>query len=135
MKFSTKSTYGIRAIARLAKNRGLGNLSLASIAEDEKISLAYLERIFVALKRSKIVSAEKGASGGYRLIKDPKQISALEIIQSLEGKKSLFHCQGMKGKIFCSTDCRCVANQALSKLQTTLNDSLENVKLSELISR
>jgi Rrf2 family protein len=133
MKFSTKSTYGLRAIARLAKNWGEGNVSLASIAEDENISLAYLERIFARLKRSNIVKAEKGATGGYRLIKKPQDLSALEVIQSLEGKNSLFHCLNKNGKIFCSLSCDCTANQALVKVELALNKTLERIKLSELV--
>lgn len=133
MKFSTKSTYGLRAIARLAKTHGKGNVSLSSIAEEEKISLAYLERIFVNLKRAGIVKAAKGAAGGYRLAKKPRDLSALEVIRSLEGENSLFHCLGKSGKVFCSLRCDCAANQALIKVESALNKTLENIKLSQLV--
>ena len=46
MKFSTKSTYGLRAMIRLAKEADQGSVSLSSIADKENISQKYLEKLF-----------------------------------------------------------------------------------------
>ena len=75
MKFSTRTTYGLRAMIYLARRyESTESISLAQIAKDENLSLAYLERLFALLKKAGIVLAEKGKSGGYLLSKDPKQI-------------------------------------------------------------
>lgn len=133
MKFSTKATYGIRAIIRLAQNWEQGNLSLATIASEENISLGYLEKIFSKLKNKKIVVAEKGTTGGYCLSKKPSEINILEIINALEGDQDIFHCLDEKGKKYCSIKCHCDANSYLVKIQGELSKTLEKIKLSELI--
>lgn len=133
MKFSTKSTYGLRAVVRLAENWGKGKVSLAAIAREEKISLGYLERLFSRLKEADLIKAEKGVTGGYSLTKSPDKISALEVINTLEGEKSLFYCLAEGGKVYCSKSCHCGASLVLAKAQEALNEALGKIKLSELV--
>jgi Rrf2 family protein len=133
MKFSTKSTYGLRAIVRLAKEIDRQPVSLNTIAEEENISLGYLETIFSLLKKAKLVKAVKGAAGGYILLKKPDVLNAWQIIDALEGKNSLFHCLEEKEKVFCSKKCACNANFALLAIESSLNQTLKNISLASLV--
>lgn len=133
MKFSTKSTYGIRAMINLAKNGGDKSLSLAKIAKEEKISLGYLERIFSKLKKAGIVKSERGVGGGYVLVKKPEDISILDIVKTLEGDITYFRCVDERGVISCGSGDVCGAVKVLSRLQKAVNDTLINFKLSELL--
>lgn len=133
MKFSTKSTYGLRAVIRLAKHWDQGNLSLATIAAEENISLGYLEKLFSQLKKAELVKADIGASGGYILSRKPDEISAFEVIRTLEGQNNIFYCLDKKGKVYCSSNCHCGANKFLVKIQNELVKTLQKIKLSELI--
>ena len=133
MKFSTKSTYGLKAIVNLARHPQKERVPLHVIAREENLSLGYLERIFSQLKVSKLVRADKGASGGYRLARKPQEISAWEIINALEGGQELFYCLERSGKVYCSKKCRCDASRAMTRVQGALNDALKKISLSELI--
>ena len=133
MKFSTRTTYGVRAMIALAKNYGQGSLSLQNIARQEKISRGYLERLFARLKKDGLVKSEKGKDGGYQLSKDPKVINMFEIIKSLEGKMSPFHCLDEKGKIYCSEKCQCGATKMLVDVQKAINSTLKGIKLKDLV--
>lgn len=133
MKFSTRTTYGLRAMIRLAENWGKGSLALSVIAKDEKISQKYLDRLFAELKKAKLVKAIKGAGGGYELAMNPSEIEIYEIIKSLEGKMSPFHCLTEDGKIYCGNECSCGATLVLVKVQQAINATLKNIKLKDLI--
>lgn len=132
MKFSTRTTYGLRAIIRLAENWGKGSLALSVIAKDEKISQKYLDRLFAKLKKAKLIKAVKGAGGGYELAVDPGEIEIYEIIKALEGKMSPFHCLTEDGKIYCGNKCNCGATSVLLKVQQAINTTLKNIKLNDL---
>ena len=82
MKLSKKSRYGIAALIDLAIYQKEGRVALNNIAERNKISLQYLEQVFAALRRNKIVKSIKGAQGGYLLAKDVKDITVAEIIDA-----------------------------------------------------
>ena len=132
MKFSTRTTYGLRSMIRLAGGYGKENISLASIAREENISPKYLERLFARLKKEKLITSEKGSTGGYSLARDPKEITVFEIVKTLEGNMSPFHCLDESGKIYCSSKCKCGATSVLVKVQHAVNSTLKGIKLSEL---
>jgi len=133
MIFSTRSTYGLRAMINLAKKEKLGSVSLAIIAKQEKISLKYLERLFSNLKKAGLVKAVKGASGGYLLAKSAKQINIYDIIKALEGKLTPSHCSSKNEKIFCSSTCHCEVSQVLVKVEQAISLTLKDIKLNQLL--
>ncbi len=132
MKFSTRTTYGLRAMINLAKRSKKGSVSLAVIAKDEGISLKYLEKLFSDLKKAKLVKSEIGATGGYKLAKNASKITVYDIIKALEGDITPFHCLSASGKINCSAKCNCGATIVLIKVQEAMKKTLKNIKLSEL---
>lgn len=133
MIFSTRSTYGLRAMINLAKRQERGSVALAQISQEEKISLKYLERLFAGLKKAGLVKAEIGAAGGYKLARNRKQINVYDIINALEGKLSPFHCTGDKEKIYCGSLCACGVTQVLLKVEQAITKSLKDIKLSQLL--
>lgn len=133
MKFSTRSTYGLRAMINLAKNKGRQSVSLAQIAKMENISLGYLERIFSSLKKEGIVESEKGVSGGYRLAKKPSETTIFDIISAVEKEMNIFHCLDKQGKVYCNKKCDCGVTSVLAKVQSSVNSTLKNIKLSDLL--
>jgi Rrf2 family protein len=133
MIFSTRSTYGLRAMINLAKREKLGSVSLAVIAKEENISLKYLERLFASLKKAGLVKSEIGAGGGYKLAKPAKLINIYDIIIALEGKLNAFHCTGETKKIYCGSQCKCEVNKVLGKVEQAINSTLKDIKLSQLL--
>jgi Rrf2 family transcriptional regulator, cysteine metabolism repressor len=85
MRLTAKSEYGVLASIDLACNYGEGPVSAREIAERRAIPPRFLEQLFVALRRAGIVSAVRGAKGGFILTRDPSQISVLDVVEALEG--------------------------------------------------
>ena len=84
MKLSTKGRYAMIALTDLA-NVGAGELtSLSEISERQDISLAYLEQLFVKLRRAGIVESVRGPGGGYRLAKPVAVIRISEILGAVD---------------------------------------------------
>jgi Rrf2 family protein len=135
MKFSTKTTYGLRAMILLALNIREKSLSLASIAKKENISQGYLEKIFACLKKEKLVKAAKGVKGGYRLASPPKKINIFKIVEALEGEHRPFYCLGKSGKKYCGPDCNCEVSLLFARIQKAITETLRNVRLSDLIKK
>jgi len=133
MLFSTRTTYGLRAMINLAKQRRAGSVSLACVAQEEKISLKYLERLFANLKRAGLVKAVKGAAGGYALAKDAEQINVYDIVRALEGKLKAFHCTDDREKVYCNKQCRCEVTYVLNKVEQAISRALKEIKLSQLL--
>ncbi|PZQ49239.1 MAG: Rrf2 family transcriptional regulator [Rhodovulum sulfidophilum] len=86
MKLSTKGRYAMIALTDLAtQTGGRGRLvSLSEIAERQDISLAYLEQLFVKLRRAEIVESVRGPGGGYRLARPAEQVRVSEILAAVD---------------------------------------------------
>lgn len=85
MKISTKGRYGLTIMMALARKYGEGPISLKSIAKEHDLSEHYLEQLIAPLRNATLVKSVRGAYGGYMLAKDPKEITAGDIIRVLEG--------------------------------------------------
>lgn len=130
MKFSTKSSYGLRAMIRLAQSYKTGSLSLAKIARSEGISLGYLERLAVKLKKEGLIKSSKGVNGGYSLSRDPRKISIQQILEALEGTVAPFYCAEVTNPCPVET---CPARKVWQRLDTEIRKTLSRMSLAEVI--
>ncbi|PKR79085.1 transcriptional regulator [Halalkalibacillus sediminis] len=85
MKISTKGRYGLTIMIALARHYGDTPLPLKTIAQNYELSEHYLEQLIAPLRNAGLVKSVRGAKGGYLLTKDPKMITAADIIRTLEG--------------------------------------------------
>jgi len=129
MKFSTRAGYGLRAMVNLAKNYPKRK-SLQEISKEEGISLKYLEQLFRAFKKNKIVTSQKGREGGYTLSKNPHLIKVGEIIETMEGPIVPMECAGGK----CDIKCSCASSIVWTRLQTQIKKTLYSIKLKDLVN-
>ena len=95
MKLSTKGRYAMIALVDLVLNGKERLVTLVEISERQSISLAYLEQLFLKLRKAKIVSSVRGPSGGYRLANLPDKIRISDILYAVdEGMNALSHGAG-----------------------------------------
>ncbi|WP_017185317.1 cysteine metabolism transcriptional regulator CymR [Alkalibacillus haloalkaliphilus] len=85
MKISTKGRYGLTIMIALAKNYGDKPIPLKAIASEYDLSEHYLEQLIAPLRNEGLVKSVRGAKGGYLLTREPKLITAADIIKTLEG--------------------------------------------------
>ncbi|MHB9291801.1 putative Rrf2 family transcriptional regulator, cysteine metabolism repressor [Hollandina sp. SP2] len=85
MKISTRGRYGIRLLIDLAEHTHESHVSLASVAERQRVSIRYLEQVAVILRRAGFIRSVKGASGGYTLARLPQDIFIGDALRELEG--------------------------------------------------
>ena len=71
MRLTAKSEYGVLAAIDLACSYGAGPVSAREIAERQSIPPRFLEQLFVSLRRAGIVTAVRGAHGGFALTREP----------------------------------------------------------------
>jgi Rrf2 family iron-sulfur cluster assembly transcriptional regulator len=102
---SSSCKYGIRAVTYIAsKSKVSGKIGIRQIAEDLNLPTPFLAKILQLLAKQKILSSSKGPHGGFSLLKDPKKITLLDII---DGNDLLENC------IIHNTTCSCVGEENL----------------------
>ncbi len=130
LKLSTKGRYSVKAMVDLAINSTNGPVNIKSIAERQNISEYYLEQLFATLRKANIISSIRGASGGYTLGKEPKDISIKEIINAVEGPVGISNC--IEGET-CSNMDSCPTRLLWFRLSESINSIMENTSLEDMI--
>ena len=133
MKLSTKGRYGLRAMIDLALNSTDGAVSISSIAERQNLSDSYLEQLMSKLKKAGLVSSLRGAQGGYTLACSADDISVGDILRALEGDLTPVDCAALSGNGSCGESDSCVTKYVWQKLNDSLNNTADSIKLSTLM--
>ena len=94
LKLSTKARYALRALMELAIREGEGPIQLREIAKAQRISPKYLEQLAIPLRHAGLLRTERGPTGGYELARAAEDITALEVVEAVEGPLELLECVG-----------------------------------------
>ncbi|PIE09272.1 MAG: Rrf2 family transcriptional regulator [Rhodobacterales bacterium] len=90
MKLSTKGRYAMVALSDIAL-QGEALVSLGDVATRQDISLAYLEQLFVKLRRAGLVESVRGPGGGYRLARPTSEIRVVDVLAAVDETVSAMH--------------------------------------------
>lgn len=86
MKLTAKTEYALLAMLQLAADYELGDpVQIRAIADEHGIPSRFLVQILLQLKSAALVTSTRGAAGGYRLARPPREISLAEVIDAIEG--------------------------------------------------
>lgn len=116
-----KTRYALRSLLFLVEQGGGGPVQLGRIAETQRIPPKYLELIMLDLKKAGLVKSIRGPKGGYRLSREPAQISFGEIVRAMEGPIALVPCASVNFYAPCG-DCHDEATCAIRRAFTVLRD-------------
>jgi Rrf2 family protein len=89
---SKKTRYAIKALVIMGKNFGDEPMQISRIANEEHIPKKFLEQILLDLRNAGLLYSKKGAGGGYKLIKDPKEIFLVQVLRITGGPIALLPC-------------------------------------------
>ncbi len=133
MRLSTKARYGTRALLEIALHEGNYPIQLKDIAENQQISLPYLEQLMRPLVAGGYVSSSTGPKGGVSLAMHPWDIKIIDIIQLYEGSIALVSC--VDNPDTCDRSSSCVTRDLWSDLKNAMSDVLGSRTLQDLINQ
>ncbi len=106
-----------------------------SLSRGLGISKSFLAKILQSLAKEGILKSYKGAHGGFMLAKDPSEFSLKQIVACAEKKPTMV--------LECTSEFGCCPNNRadfckilpfLNKLQSKIDDFLDNMTLKDIIS-
>jgi len=133
IKLSTKGRYGTRLMVNLASHyqEGPEPIILKSVADQEEISIRYLEQIIIPLKINKLVKSIRGAGGGYTLSRKPSEIKVCDILHALEGTCSLVEC--VEDETACNRISTCGTHEVWKTASLMMKAYFESISLEDVL--
>ncbi len=132
MLISTRGRYALRVIIELCSHVKDEFVPLNVIAENQDVSLKYLESIVALLVKAGLVEGLRGKKGGYRLTKDADEYSVGEILKLTEGTLAPVTCLEENAET-CPRSAECKTLPMWEKLDTIISNYLYSVKISDLL--
>jgi len=117
-------------LARHYKNSNEATI-LKNVAEEEDISIRYLEQIIIPLKINRLVKSIRGAGGGYILARKPSEIHVCDILHALEGSCSLVEC--IEDETFCGKVKTCGTHEIWKGATEILRNYFEHLTLQDTL--
>lgn len=128
---SVTSQYALRALAQLAKERSEHSMLGKELAEKAEIPPNYLAKILLSLKNAGMLGTARGSRGGYWLVREPRSIRLIEIVQLFDQTASPQPCVlGQRDQ--CSEETPCSAHRRWQEIRKAYTEFLEATTIADL---
>jgi Rrf2 family protein len=134
MQVSTKTEYGLRCLLSLARQPEGGALTMAEIADGERVPKPYAQQILMKLRRVGLIRSIRGTQGGFALAKPASQISVGAIVRALEGVPFEDTCNHFNKKTDCGHTGACSIRPVWSVISQRLWEALDQIQLTHLLT-
>lgn len=130
MHIPAKVEYGLRALLTLAAS---GSAQTAeSLAEEQGLPPRFLGAILADLRRAGMVASQRGAEGGYRLAREPAEITLADVIRCLDGP--LAEVRGFRPEATSYAGAAANLQQMWVAVRASLRAVLESVSLADVVA-
>lgn len=133
LELTRRGDYAIRAMLALGHSDETTRLSVRRIAASMGIPVAFLPQVMRDLVAAGLVEPMTGRAGGYRLSRPARDITVLEIVESVEGESRRIACVLRGGP--CGRDGHCDAHDVFFEAQEAMLRRLQEASLSDLLAR
>lgn len=128
MVMTLESDYAVRIVEILAESNQ--KIDAHSISDRTGVPLRFALKILRKLVASGLIVSYKGAHGGYRLAREPVNITLREVIESVEGPYMLNRCQ--QGKYCCTHTASCRFHEIYDEISTLVRTKLDSYNFQNL---
>jgi len=130
-KLSKMTDYGVVVLSYMANSTDK-LMTSPDLAERTTLPAPTVAKILKLLARADVVTATRGAQGGYQLDRDPTEISVAEVISALEGPVALTACvDGSEDS--CAVERLCPMAGGWDTINSAVKSALDGVSLADLI--
>ena len=130
LRISKLTDYGTMILVYLAGAEHGRLLPASDVAEATHLALPTVQKLLKILTKNGLVESARGTDGGYRLARAPEQITASEILDTLEGPVAITECSHDDGH--CDLEPNCQVGDAWQKISLAIRAAMSDIRLCDL---
>lgn len=132
MLITRASEYAILSLIVLSKKDS--PMDSETLSNQLSIPKSFLAKILQSLAKNGILKSYKGVNGGFALLLEPKDISMLQVMSSVEGKApTVFDCAPSMNNCPLEKASLCSIWPFLNKLQGKIDSFLADLTLADVL--
>jgi FeS assembly SUF system regulator len=130
-RLSKTTDYGIVLLAGLARDPSAEPRNARDLAQSSDLPVPMVSKILKALAREGLLVSQRGSKGGYRLAREPEELTVSEMIRVLEGPVALTDCA--IGPTLCEHETMCAVREPWQLISRVVEKALADVTLADLV--
>ncbi len=130
LRISKMTDYGTVVLTRMARDPG-ARFSAQELAADTHVAAPTVAKLLKVFVRAGLLDSRRGARGGYALARAPERISAVEIIDAIEGPVAITECAS--GHSHCSIEHDCSVGHNWQRINAGIRRALHDVTLADFV--
>lgn len=133
LKLTKKADYSLIALKHFAARRHETEeaLSAKEVADNCGIPLPILSKLLQKLGKTGFLVSAFGTHGGYKLARDPRRISALQVIRAIDGPIVLANCFTHESD--CGHFGKCTVKKPLRRIHEEILRLLDSVSIEDML--
>jgi Rrf2 family protein len=134
LQLTKRTEYGLLALTHMAEQDGRV-VSAREIGERFPIPRRLLAEVLKDLGRAGLIESQRGATGGYTLVRTPDAITLAEIVGALEGSPALSNCDSAMPEHdgTCGVAPTCPIRSPLHRIREGIWGHMERTTLRSLV--
>ena len=132
MYITLESDYAVRITAELCRTQD--KLDAKTISERTNVTLRFSLKILRKLVAAGIVKSFKGTQGGYKIAREPSEITLKSVIEAIEGKYYFSRCLDPEAECNRGASGSCQFQDAFADITKTVGEKLESYDFARLTS-
>ena len=133
IKLNKMTDYAVVCLGILSRKSGYP-MSASELSRQTGLTLYTVQKILkIIVSKSNLISAHRGALGGYILNRKSSEISVVEIIEVLEGPITLTACVD-NSQNFCEASNICFLGGKWNKINDLIRKTLNDISLDDLLN-
>ena len=129
LRLSKLTDYGTVALAHMAREPAVV-YAAADVAAATHLATPTVSKLLKCFTRAGLVTSQRGARGGYSLARPPEQITAVQIIDAVEGPVAITQCSLSHDR--CGIEPVCGVGHNWQRISLAIRDALKTVTLAQL---
>jgi FeS assembly SUF system regulator len=130
-RLSKMTDYGVVVLGQLV-GQGDRLLSAPDVAEATGLPGSTVSQVLKTLAAAGIVTSQRGARGGYHLVRAPDAVTVRELVVAFEGPLAVTACvEGAEDS--CSVESLCLLAGGWEQVNTAIRVALDSVTLADLL--
>ena len=134
IRLSRLTDYAVALLSHMGQEREENLWAASDLAEKSGLPMPTVAKVLKLLAKTGLITAQRGAAGGYKLARMTNSISIAEIIEAMDGPIAITDCSEGSAHEDCMIQSVCPMSQGWNKVNIAVRQALKNVSLAEMVT-
>ncbi|MDD4617508.1 MAG: SUF system Fe-S cluster assembly regulator [Alphaproteobacteria bacterium] len=134
LRLGKLTDYAVTLLSHMGLESGKPLWAASDLAEKSGLPMPTAAKVLKSLAKAQLVLAQRGATGGYKLARNPSEITIAEIIEAMDGPIAITDCTEGSGRNKCQIHRLCPMCNGWNTINLAVRDALEKVSLAQMFA-